>query len=389
VDSVLENIELKEGRAKFFLPMSNEFFRSDGKLEPAWLPIFYNPYSSINRDLTVLGIKAFSSLFRKIENFIEPLAGSCVRTIRVVLENDDIEINGYANDISKDAVEYCVKNISLNGLEEKIKVMNEEANFFLHFLLKKGIKQDAVDIDPYGSPINFLDSASKAISNNGLLFVTATDIGTLMGKYKDTSLRRYGSHVYKTDYGREIAARVLIYSVIRAFSSNEKNAYPLFTYYHEHFLKTGFLIKKEKQANKIGFLCIDSNSGYPFDKVILGKDGFKSECSNYIGPIWLGELWNRDFLLKVEDFYRKGKENYSIKLEKDINTMLAESEIENPYYYHIDKIASKLKKNVPKFEKIEEELKKLGYASSRTHFDAKGIKTNAPYDIVFNVIKSL
>lgn len=35
---------------------------------------------------------------------------------------------------------------------------------------------EAVDLDPYGSPAQFLDSAVQAISEGGLLLVTATDM---------------------------------------------------------------------------------------------------------------------------------------------------------------------------------------------------------------------
>lgn len=36
---------------------------------------------------------------------------------------------------------------------------------------------DAVDLDPYGSPVQLLDSAVQAVSEGGLLMVTATDMG--------------------------------------------------------------------------------------------------------------------------------------------------------------------------------------------------------------------
>ncbi len=35
---------------------------------------------------------------------------------------------------------------------------------------------EAVDLDPYGSPAQFLDSAVQAVSEGGLLLVTATDM---------------------------------------------------------------------------------------------------------------------------------------------------------------------------------------------------------------------
>ena len=35
---------------------------------------------------------------------------------------------------------------------------------------------DVVDLDPYGSPSHFLDSAVQSVAEGGLLMVTATDM---------------------------------------------------------------------------------------------------------------------------------------------------------------------------------------------------------------------
>lgn len=35
---------------------------------------------------------------------------------------------------------------------------------------------EAVDLDPYGSPSQFLDTAVQAVSEGGLMLVTATDM---------------------------------------------------------------------------------------------------------------------------------------------------------------------------------------------------------------------
>lgn len=35
---------------------------------------------------------------------------------------------------------------------------------------------DAVDLDPYGTPAQFLDAAVQAVAEGGLLMVTATDM---------------------------------------------------------------------------------------------------------------------------------------------------------------------------------------------------------------------
>ena len=42
---------------------------------------------------------------------------------------------------------------------------------------------DCIDLDPYGSPSIFLDSAIRSVKNGGLLLVTATDAGPLCGSF--------------------------------------------------------------------------------------------------------------------------------------------------------------------------------------------------------------
>jgi len=41
---------------------------------------------------------------------------------------------------------------------------------------------DVLDLDPYGAPTPFLDGAVQAVSEGGLLCVTATDMAVLCGK---------------------------------------------------------------------------------------------------------------------------------------------------------------------------------------------------------------
>jgi tRNA G26 N,N-dimethylase Trm1 len=48
---------------------------------------------------------------------------------------------------------------------------------------------DAVDLDPYGTPAQFLDTAVQAVSEGGLLMVTATDMaGARMSPHRRSGL---------------------------------------------------------------------------------------------------------------------------------------------------------------------------------------------------------
>ena len=47
-------------------------------------------------------------------------------------------------------------------------------------MLQRAGIYDAVDLDPYGTPVQLLDSAVQAVAEGGMLLVTATDMAGAM-----------------------------------------------------------------------------------------------------------------------------------------------------------------------------------------------------------------
>lgn len=56
----------------------------------------------------------------------------------------------------------------------------------------------AIDLDPYGCPSIFLDSAVQSVEDGGLLLVTATDMAVLAGNSPETCYTKYGAISLKT-----------------------------------------------------------------------------------------------------------------------------------------------------------------------------------------------
>lgn len=51
----------------------------------------------------------------------------------------------------------------------------------------------AIDLDPYGCPTKFLDSAVNCITDGGLLMITCTDMAVIAGNTPETCFVKYGS----------------------------------------------------------------------------------------------------------------------------------------------------------------------------------------------------
>jgi len=95
------------------------------------------------------------------------------------------------------------------------------------------------------------------------------------------------------------------------------------------------------------------------------------------GPLWLGELFDDAFCSSME----KDVERRHLKQEKRIAKLLslAKNEAKAPItYFVVDKFCDKLNLPAPPIIKVAEELQNRGFQAVLTHFNSKGIRTNAP-----------
>ena len=142
-------------------------------------PVFYNPHMELNRDLSILAIQAFQKKEQREIDICDLFGGSGIRGIRYKNEIDGVG-HVYINDISETANYYEQHNIDLNNLDN-IEISQHDASMFLR--LKRG-EFDVIDIDPFGTPSPFIDSAGYCARRNSLLCVTATDTSALCGIYQ-------------------------------------------------------------------------------------------------------------------------------------------------------------------------------------------------------------
>jgi tRNA (guanine26-N2/guanine27-N2)-dimethyltransferase len=73
--------------------------------------------------------------------------------------------------------------------------MNTTVTPFVSFYVNLHLPHFQVDIDPYGAPSIFLDSAVQAVADGGLLMCTATDMAVLCGPNGEVCHSKYG-HYY-------------------------------------------------------------------------------------------------------------------------------------------------------------------------------------------------
>lgn len=385
-------IVIKEGLACLVIPNPELYRRPDGRIEPAWMPVFYNPAAILNRDVTILLLKSLMKGEQFL--FVDALSGTGVRGIRIALE---VGGRGLLNDVSARAYYYITKNIRLNNLESKVDAYNCEANAFMNNLVISGVYVDYIDIDPYGSPVPFIDSALKLIGREAYLGVTATDVASLSCTYPHKTLSRYWNRCVRVDFDKELAARVLIANMVLRSSALEVALDPILTLVHAHYVRVFF--KAIRSASK-AYDTVKKCVGYLWYCKKTLERGFVRDfedtrsifCLDGSTPTLLGPLW----VCGIESPLL-AKAIASLALETpwithDTSKLLAilneESAIEQPYY-RLDKLCSSLGVNMPKLDNLVESLRSSGIKCARTHMDPRGIRFEGSYLDLVNVIKSL
>jgi tRNA (guanine26-N2/guanine27-N2)-dimethyltransferase len=210
---------------------------------------------------------------------------------------------------------------------------------------------DYIDIDPFGSPNAFLDSAIRRISREGILAVTATDTAALTGTYIKPCKRKYWAVPLRSYMMHEIGLRILIRKIQLIGSQYDKALIPIFSYYCEHYFRVFLRCEKSKEA---------------VDEVIAQHGNFQDA-----GPMWLGKLWDEKLVDCIEKAGKFSENNRVLRIIKE------ESKIQTVGFYDVTELASKYKlKVLPKLKDLVENIRKKGYLASETHFRENSIRSN-------------
>jgi tRNA (guanine26-N2/guanine27-N2)-dimethyltransferase len=198
---------VKEGKVEILVPKLKAFVKTPSEYAPSKAPVFYNPVMELNRDIAVLALQTYQKLLNQEISVCEPLTGCGVRGVRFAVEVKGVK-KVLINDINRKAFQLANHNVQMSGLSGRITVANEDANCLLGCYGAPSKRFDAIDIDPFGSPVIYLDSAIRALRNGGLIALTATDMASLCGVYPKACIRKYGGKPLRTEYCHELAVRL-------------------------------------------------------------------------------------------------------------------------------------------------------------------------------------
>ncbi|ACS33894.1 tRNA (guanine(10)-N(2))-dimethyltransferase [Thermococcus gammatolerans] len=377
----MELVEIREGLARVLVPKAERIYDA---------PVFYNPVMALNRDISVLAVKALSP--RRV---LDALSATGIRGLRYSLETSAEEV--WMNDINEDAFRLILKNLELNfgskpvlangraelGLPEKRLVVNlGDANK----LMSENFRYfDFIDLDPFGSPVEFLDSALRSVRRRGFLGLTATDTGVLCGAYRRACRRKYLAEPIRGELCHEAGLRILIGTIVRYAAKYDLGVEVLLAYYRDHYFRVFLRLrsgakKADESVELLGYLWQDETGKFKYERDFLpGKRGA-------YGPMWLGPLKNQAFLEELVRLTKTSEESISHRKTFQFLSLLVE-ELDVPFHYDTHALARKNGLEVVKISRVIETLHSLGFEATRTHFSPTSIKTNAPFDVVLRSMR--
>ena len=158
-----------------------------------------------------------------------------------------------------------------------------------------------IDIDPFGSPVPFIDSAIQSLARTGVLEVTATDTAALTGSSVSSQKRRYDSQGIVDDYAHDDAVRVLLGLVAKIAAMHDRVIKPIMSLFDGHHVRVSVLVKTSKEGasnfqENIGYRLRCDDLPYRFIKYPNSEE--IKRCS---GPLWIGPLLDKEIAGRITE----------------------------------------------------------------------------------------
>ncbi|KAI1168489.1 S-adenosyl-L-methionine-dependent methyltransferase [Nemania serpens] len=306
----------------------------------------------------------------------------------------------------------------------------------------RGRRYDVIDLDPYGTAAPFLDAAVNAVRDDGgLLCVTCTDSGVWASNgYPEKAFSLYGGVPIKGFYSHEVGLRLILHAVATSAARYGLAVEPLLSLSIDYYVR--IFVKIRKSPAQVKFLAGKTMVVYNCDngcgawetqllarnRKAMNKSGkgtfYKhgpalapttdlncAHCDSKMhlaGPMYAGLLHSPEFIKKILDDLPKASDDiYGTKsrIEGMLSTALEEAlpppeddlppnkEDEfaalepYPFYFHPTNLAGAMHCICPDEDSFKGALRHLGYKATRSHCKAGSMRTNAPWSVVWHIMR--
>lgn len=342
---------------------------------------------------------------------LEALSASGLRALRYAREVEGIS-QVVALDNDKASVEACRRNIKFNGSVACSKVESHLADARVYMLTHPN-EFDVVDLDPYGAPSVFLDSAVQSVADGGMLMCTATDMAVLCGGNGEVCYSKYGSYPLRGKYCHEMALRILLACIESHANRYKRYIVPVLSVQMDFYVRVFVRIytsasDMKNTPLKLSYVyqCTGCDS---FHLQTVGRTVSKNnsvrylpgfgpavsqECSdcgkkfNMGGPIWSAPIHDQEWVAAILANVKAMKECYpAYERISAVLTTVSEELPDIPLFLSLHNLCATLKCTSPSAVMFRSAVINAGYRISGTHVNPLGLKTDAPMDVIWDIMR--
>nr|XP_061748313.1 TRMT1-like protein isoform X5 [Nerophis ophidion] len=254
----------------------------------------------------IAGLQWAKHLHNAVKVTITDISETCVKMIKENCQLNQIQVDRSSE--GPDCCEEAPGEVEGEGVTA-VEVVKMDANVMMHLRAF-----DYIHLDPFGTAVNYLDAAFRNVRNMGIVSVTSTDTGSLYAKSPNVTLRHYSTHIVRTEYFKELAARIVLATVARAAARCNKGIDVLLAVALEHFVLVVVRVLRgptqaDESAKKLKKLVhcqwceerIFLKQGNLVDGTLPCKchGSLPGKTAVQLGPLWSGALFNTGFLRKM------------------------------------------------------------------------------------------
>ena len=305
-----------------------------------------------------------------------------------------------------------------------------------------------IDLDPYGTAAPFLDAAVQSVRDDGgLLCVTCTDAGVWASNgYPEKAYSLYGGIPIKGMHSHEGGLRLILHSIASTAARYGLAMEPLLSLSIDFYARVFVRIHKSPADVKflagktmVVYSCDTgcgawttqmvarnklvqnkSGKGYFWKHVFAQAPSTGENClhcgmkTHMAGPMYAGPLHSPEFIKKILDGLRSvSKDTYQTTdriegmlsmaleeslppLEEDPNSPTLTSKTKRydpaaidlyPFFFIPSVLAKVVHCITPHENALRGALRHLGYRVTRSHTKPGSIKTDAPWEVIWEVMR--
>nr|BAD43176.1 hypothetical protein [Arabidopsis thaliana]BAD43211.1 hypothetical protein [Arabidopsis thaliana] len=366
--------------------------------------------SSVSKD-PAKTTERFAPREPKPPKVLEALSASGLRALRYAREIEGIgQVVALDNDLA--SVEACQRNIKFNGSVAISKVESHHTDARVHMLTHPK-EFDVVDLDPYGSPSIFLDSAIQSVTDGGLLMCTATDMAVLCGGNGEVCYSKYGSYPLRAKYCHEMALRILLASIESHANRYKRYIVPVLSVQMDFYVRVFVRVYTSASAMKntplklsYVYQCIGCDSFHlqPVGRSLPKNNSVrylpaigpvvKQDCNhcgkkyNMGGPIWSAPMHDPEWVTSILNSVKSMKDRYpAYDRISAVLTTVSEELLDVPLFLSLHNLCATLKCISPSAAMFRSAVINANYRISGTHVNPLGMKTDAPMEVIWDIMR--